>query len=429
MIAIGGKLVVGLVCMAMAFAAVQSEWLNRLPSKSFANCMLAATLLTRLTIFVLLYLVLGYEVPSDVPAAYYPEAKAALAGKLVYRDFFSTYAPLFPYICAIPVMLWNSTKSVVLFAILVEAIAIPLWLRVLAVEFSEQVVRIAAILYTFSPLLISTVAMAGQNHVWISPFLAVAIWFLQKKRDTLGGVAFGLCLVSTKFLAIIFLPVTFLFASRKTRFLSGFAVIVGTLYGALFIKGADILAPLKFQRSVGQESSGNLPYLASLFGVAATSPLYVVGGVLTVGAICSLLWIERARISRRLLISTGITLLFALVMLFSKKSFTPYWASCFFPLCAFWAYNVGKRLVALLGLLGWCVIATLEPTLYFRWIDGKPFQTVATLALGHAVVFLTCQLILFAFSIVIIAKALRDLREIVRIPARETTAPLLRHDA
>lgn len=402
-----GKLAMGVVLGAATLLALRSSRVAGLPFGSFSRLTLAASLILRLSVFVALYLALGYEVPSDVPTAYYPEAKAALAGELVYRDFFSTYAPLFPYVAAAAVAAWDSAKSLVLLAILLETLGLAIWLRVGGLAFPEGVVRRAGVLFAGSPLLVSTVAMAGQNHVWIGAFLATSVLLALRKHEIAAGVALGLGLLATKFLVIVFVPVVLLLSGRKRRFLGGFAGIVSAAYGTLALAGADILAPLTFQRSAGQESSGNLPYLLAPLGVSPLSSVYVLAALLVLGALCIAAWVRRRALSRGLLIATGVVLLFSIVLLLSKKSYTTYWASCFFPLCLWWAEWAGARSRAMAAFVGWEIVATLEPSLFFRWLSNGPLIGVVTLPPVQAVLYVCIQVAVIGFNVFLAAKCLR----------------------
>src|SRR2546428_2583767 len=110
------KTAIGIGCFLALLLFTRWQFLYRMPSAQFLRLSVSALFLTRALLFTLIYLVLQYEVPSDVGGAYYSEAKAALHGGLVYRDFHSTYAPLFPYLAAIAVKIWDSAKSIVLLA-------------------------------------------------------------------------------------------------------------------------------------------------------------------------------------------------------------------------------------------------------------------------------------------------------------------------
>jgi hypothetical protein len=414
-----GKFLVALACSLAIVLAVRSKTLRSLSFWSFSKLAWATLVLSRVAVFVLLYLMLGYDVPSDVSAAYYPEAKAALDGKLVYRDFFSTYAPLFPYICAIPVKIWDSTKSLVLFTILVEMVSLPLWVSVLRTEFAARVVRTALICYVLSPLLMSSVPITGQNHVWISPFIAGTALLLQKRHDLAAGVLLGLCLVSTKFIALIFLPILWILAQRRTHFLAAFAGVFGTVNAAFWVNGADILLPVKFQRSSGQESSGNLPYVLSLFGVPSDSFLYVIAAVVLLSVTCLWLLVYRARLTRDVLLGSGFVLLFVLVLLLSKKAYTTYWASLFVPLCIVWSGQFGSRFLPLLVFLGWGVTAALEPTLYFRWVYGRDLSAIGAY---RSTVFLACQAVLVGFNIAVLQSCVSAIRKGLLVAGRRCPA-------
>lgn len=399
MVVILVKVAIGLCCSLLAYLAIRSEALAKLPFRQFVFGATGATLLSRLLLFAMLYLVLGYSVPSDVPGAYYPEAKSALSGKLVYRDFWTTYSPFHPYIDAAAVALWDSTKSIVLLAILFEALAIPLWLRLGMLEFPEQVVRGAAILYVFSPLLLSTVAIAGQNHVWISPFLAAALYAKRKQRGLLAGILLGLSLLTVKFLVLIFVPVVFLYRKQYVTFLLGFAGIVGVIGAAFYANGANLLAPLYFQRAGGQESSGSLPYLMTLVGVPMTSPVYILMALVLAGGLCLFLWLYRDRLSGAALISAAPVCLFALVLLFSKKAFTTYWACCFMMLAWLISERLKTRPWILPAFLLWGTVAMVEPTLYFRWVLPRIIpEMIQSIPAYQSVLFLLAQGVLLAFS-------------------------------
>src|SRR5580704_6831385 len=91
--------------------------------------MVALQIVPALGLFVGLYILAHQEVPSDVPAYYMPAAHATLAGKLPFRDFTLSYAPLFPYVGGALVWMWNSSKIFALFSILVNSVSLVLWHR------------------------------------------------------------------------------------------------------------------------------------------------------------------------------------------------------------------------------------------------------------------------------------------------------------
>lgn len=403
-----GKLAIGILCFVAAFLANRSRWVSRMSAGQFSWAVTAAVLATRLAVFMVLFVILGYEVQSDIPAAYYPEAKKALLGQVVYRDFFSTYSPLFPYTSAVAVGLWDSMKSLVLLAIVFETIAVPIWMKVGALVVDESVLRSAAILYVFNPLLISTVAIAGQNHVWISPFLAGTFLLLLRNVNGRAGILYALGLLVSKFLAVIFLPVLFVFSRKRWRFVSGFALVTVAALAVMASVGANPLLPLAFQRSAGQESSGNIPYLLGFVDIPMTWFGYVLIAVCAEACICIYLWMRRTEWAPDQLLAAASVCVFVTVLLFSKKAYTTYWACCCFCLCLLWAKRFASTLKPALVL--WAAIAGIEPTLFFRWTDGA-LTGLARLSLPELILWISVQVVLIGFGLIAVSASLSELRE------------------
>src|SRR6185295_9541210 len=186
-----------------------------------------------------LYLILGYEVSSDVPAAYLPEARAALQGKLAYRDFFTTYSPLFPYVTAIPVFFWNSGKSIALFAIVIETIGFYYWSKAYRGLLDEQSFRAAVILYIFNPLYIGSVAIGGKNDVWMAAAFGLAVYLFRKQKDFAAGMALAWAFAAVKFAALLPLPAILAYSRRTWTSIAGFVVASGAVYGLFLLNGAN----------------------------------------------------------------------------------------------------------------------------------------------------------------------------------------------
>lgn len=379
---------------------------------TFTKIVTAGTLATRLSVFVIIFVVLGFQVQSDVPAAYYPEAKAALSGLVVYRDFFSTYSPLFAYVCAVPVWVWDSPKSIVLFAIVVESAALPVWLSVARSALPEELVRDVAWMYVFSPLMISTVAMAGQNHVWISPCLAASLWFLHRRRDTVAGLIFAFGIVATKFFALAFVPPLSVVGSIRRRFITVCALATSCVYGGFALVGAPVLVPILFQRDPGQMSSGNIPYLGSALSIPMDSIVYPIAAVAILAALGVAL-VRRSHSVNEPVAMTASVMVFATILLFSKKAYTTYWAACFFPLCYVVATVPLRRLTASLFML-WSTVATVEPSLYFRWLHQGTLHAMDGVGALRGTVFLGCEAVLILFNSLLLAYCIWQFRDMRR---------------
>ncbi len=87
------------------------------------------------------------------------------------------------------------------------------------------------------------------------------------------------------------------------------------------------------------------------------------------------------------------------LLLFSRKSYTTYYVMCFFPLCAVAAREGLTRFRAgLFGIFG--LVAMIESTLWFRWLNGQQFiasSAVAPVAHWKVTSFLLIDVLLIAF--------------------------------
>jgi hypothetical protein len=411
------KAILALGCSLAALIVWRARFGFQWSERSFDRLALAAMVLTRLAVFAGLYLILGYEVPSDVAAAYLPEARHALQGQLAYRDFFTTYAPLFPYVAAIPVFFWNSGKSIALLAIVLEAVGFPFWLKAYRGLIGEEPFRTAVVLYVFNPLFISTVAMGGQNHVWIASALGIAFFLLRKSQDIGAGLALAWAFVSVKFLVLLPLPAVFAYAKRTWAAVASFAAASGAVYGLFLLNGANVFIPIRFQRSQGQDSSANLPFLLSAFDIDKSSPLYI-GCAAAIGGVVCLLLLRRwmAGVERQDLaeMANWAILLFLIALLFSKKSYTYYLICVGFPLCVFAALRAQRRVWMYLAALFFAV-ASIEPSMWYRWVNINELSGIPRLLAAGRLspaqlgVFGFCEVFLVGSYVAIAALILRDL--------------------
>jgi hypothetical protein len=278
-----GKLAIGLGCAALSAALLLPGAWRRPAARRFDAFLLGLLALGRLGLFGLLYLVLDLDVGGDVPH-YHGQGRAALAGNLPYRDFPSSYAPLFPFVIGGIVSLWNSDRAIVLFAIAIELLSFPLWLAAARSRVPESVVRCAALLYATSPIPLLNVAMQGQNNVWHSALLAGSLCLLAR-RDRASGALAAVPLCASKLLAGLFAPVLWLFARERLVWLLGFAVPTALVYGAaLAAAGVSTLHPLRYEAV--RVTPGNVVFLATALGLDTAHPLVLaLSTLLTLAAL------------------------------------------------------------------------------------------------------------------------------------------------
>jgi F0F1-type ATP synthase assembly protein I len=368
--------------MALAGALVcvvlwRLPWVRRLSNGQFTAMTIGLLVGGRLGFYTLVYLVQGQPVPTDVPTYYYPEAVKTLSGLLPYRDFASSYAPLFDYLGAAMIYLWNDTRVYVLTAIAADVLAMPIWLAVGRRLFAENVVRTAAILYVTNVKALLSVC-TGQNQIWIALLLAAAWWLRLRGRPFWSGMMLGLGLSAVKVLVLILTPPVWLAGGRRLMWLVGFAAIPAVVYLGFIALGADVLLPLKNEG--GLVTCGNLPFLATLAG------LDPAGWIGAMGIACRLaIWAglylavwrrgldpksNDIDLSRMIHVLTLALLCF---MLLSKKAYTGYLVLGMFCMCL----TLADRPFSWRDMLIYClfmVATVMEPTLWDSWLPNQDLR-------------------------------------------------------
>ena len=407
---LAGKLCIGLACAAASGIALRWRGLDALSPHAFTRASLAFALATRVGLALALYAVLGLEVLGDVLGSYVPQGRALLEGRALYRDFSTNYGPLFPFLAGAILALWNAPVAFVAAAIALELAALALWIGAGRRLLDERSVRVGTALYLTSPIPLLNVAMNGGNQIWVAPFLALCAWLLAR-RDALAGCALAGAVVAVKLLAGVFAPVAWLFARGRTRFALGFAAPLAAAYGAAFAwAGTRAIDGLIYE--AGQITPGNLYFLLSALGVAIEDPALATasGAVLLAAGAALLVWLWRAGAPRELVqlpAAWGMALLTFLLL--SKKSYPTYLVLGFYPLClAFARARPGARDLLVFGVLG--IAATLEMSLWFRWLDTRDLALVwvdplpPPLERRGVLGFLACEVVLLASYVLVLAR-------------------------
>jgi uncharacterized protein YhhL (DUF1145 family) len=368
---IAGKVLLSFACAVFGVLLATHPRLLALSERRFRLAVYALWALTRVGIYVAAFLILRLEPQSDIVGAYMPQAQQAMQGLWVYRDFDSTYAPLFPYALAVVVeYVWYSSKMIVLLAVLAELVSLPFWMAALERLIPPRAVRQACLLYLASALPMFNVAFQGQNQVWASPFAAIALWLYSRESAASSGLALSVPLVVSKFLSLAIVPAFVPRKGRVSRFIAGFVVLQVIVFGFFVFHHVDVLVPIWDQRTM--RTPGNLPYLLCVAVPALTRelPTNVIDalGLLIVAALA--LWLVARRTAGPSSAAVwALNLLMLSVMLASRKAPPAFLVSCFFPVCAVVAREALTRLRALLfGVFG--LVATIEPSMWFRWVKG-----------------------------------------------------------
>lgn len=229
--------------------------------RSFRRRYLLAFSAVRVLLFTLVFLLLHIASRGDLPGIYIPEIQSHLLGRVPYRDYLSSYAPLFPYLYTPLYRLHPSPLTLIAFSIVAEIATAALFLRFTPRVLTERQTRVAALLCLANPISLQFVTIDGQNNVWIGLALAAALLWLSQRRDALSGAAVGVSIASIKFLPLLFTPVFPLALRRRApAWIAGCAAVVVAVYG--FFAGV-LHAPVlqAVQREGEIKSAGGLPFL------------------------------------------------------------------------------------------------------------------------------------------------------------------------
>jgi hypothetical protein len=408
------KTAVAVAVTCLAFPALRLAAPTR-SDAAFISRAVALQMFVALTLYLVIYVIGRQEVPSDVPAFYLPAARQVLAGYVPFRDFPLSYGPLFPYVGAALVRIWDSGKSFCLFAIVMNAIALVAWHRAALHATDPQTARQASILYATNGHL-AYQSLLGTNQVWICAGLAMSSWLLFRNRSLQSGFVQVVSAATTKFLALLFWPVLCMCAPVRLRWLMG-AFVLFAVYAAFAFAGGDILYPFRHEGEL--LTSGNLPYLLAplLQTVGLTSPLLLNGAALGILLIANLWFFTRvaqlAAMRRPTLVFAGLALLGSLFMLVSKKSYTGYAVFFMYPATLMLLSGLRRPRTSLYFLFVFNTLLVIEPTLWFRFGgNGRTLlEWIPELGLFPASAFLASEVALLGCYLFLVILSIRRVTE------------------
>jgi hypothetical protein len=348
---------------------LRSGALQRWDEGPFLRRMVALQVIPAATLFVGLYLVAHQEVTSDVPGYYLPAAHAALAGKLPFRDFMLSYAPLFPYFGAVLVWIWDSGKMFAVFSVVMNAVALILWHRMASLPLERQTARRSTLLFATSGHMLQQ-TLLGTNQTWIGAALAASALLIVADRPAASGLFQAVAATCTKILVLLFWPTLWICTRHRWRWLAAAVLPALAVYAAFAVAGGDILYPLRFEGAA--ITSGNLPYvLDPWLAAAGTAKKSVSDAVLLAALAVTTLWLFlRIRTltprQRSSALPVALALTGVVFLLVSKKSYTGYAAFIMYPVIV--ALELGLRsLRARVGfLLAFNALLSTEPSLWFH---------------------------------------------------------------
>jgi hypothetical protein len=320
-------------------------------------------ILLRIVPFIVVYILLGQKSDSDVPV-FYDAALHAMHGEVVYRDFWTPYSPLFPYMTTVLLRFWNSPNAIVLLMILVEGLTLWLTWRVYRTEIRDIFPRILTYLTLVGPLVLCV--LGGQEDIWMWLFGALSVLIWQRTRDSLWiGVVMALALIITKALPVLLvIPLLFL-VEKPVRYVIGMAITgLPALAILVALVGTKFLTPM---------SIAELPFAPNLWTVLSPligdfrgySKVLLWGGIVLTILITSLgAILLKQRLTYAKALPVLWTLCFCFMMFIHKNSFSNYAFIFLMPMLINAIDLRSRRQVAVLILFNALVV--IQPSYWWR---------------------------------------------------------------
>lgn len=184
----------------------------------------------------------------DLVAFFLPQAKAAAAGMLPYRDFASAHAPLFPFLLGLALRVAGEAGPLAVF-LAGDLIA---W-RALAAR--DRVLGAGPLggagwaYLAFPPVWYLTVRYA-QDEALSAAFAALALLAFERGRHGRAGLALaGGMLLTKPLFGLVVLPFVLAPGVRWRRALPAFLLPLALVYGVFLVLGAPVWEPFTLHRA------------------------------------------------------------------------------------------------------------------------------------------------------------------------------------
>jgi len=285
------SLVKTIIGLFLAFAVLLIWWQQRrilpiLDANERATRWLAFVAL-RLVPFAIIYLLLDQEPRSDVQF-FYERAVPAMQGQLVYRDFLSYHAPLFTYITAIPLFIWNNARVIILMMAVIEFVIANGTFRYMRSSMPDALLRF--VLYYLLPLPFVAMVLSSEEDVWMWGFgiltLALPTSLSERRYAFLTGLIWAVGMLTIKFMLVVLLIPLFFLIRKRFYYLLGLLVVgIPTVLIVYALMGDAFLMPIQHSSNAMAPNMVSVlrPILGSLFGQVSLTSLNWVGLVGTIG--------------------------------------------------------------------------------------------------------------------------------------------------
>jgi hypothetical protein len=329
------KLLVACNCLAGAAMLVATwRWCAEKPRR-ILRLSVAAIVATRgiaLAVWIFAPRLIG---TPDLMLYYLPQARKVLSGLVPGVDFPSSYSPLFTYLTAAPLLVWDHPASLVALILAFEALGlIGTWCGLGLGRAAPATQAIVAAAYALNPVFLWYTGVAAYQGAVIFGFFGAGLWLFH--RSWLSAGCFAAALPFTKLLAVLAWPTPTLRRKGTAAAVVCIAAASGVM-GLLYARGLDFISPLLVEAR--DTSNGNLwMLLGTLVGRPLNVPpwrwLSPISFTLVYGIALAVACRRRHAVTlvdgpRRAAALIGLTC--SLFLLLSKKSLPMYY-TMFLPL-------------------------------------------------------------------------------------------------
>lgn len=196
--------------------------------------------------WIVVFVVANQEPRGDIPF-FFGKAIHAKVGEMVYRDFWSYHAPLFPYIISIPLFIWHNAKAIVALMLLIETVILWFCYKVYKPKRTNALQLVA--LYWMLPATFAYMLIGGQEDVWFSGVALLMLYHIRKNPTDyeMGvGIIFAVAMITIKASFIIFLFPLLILVRNYMKILVVMSLIGGITVGILYFWIGDLfLMPIQ----------------------------------------------------------------------------------------------------------------------------------------------------------------------------------------
>ncbi len=381
-----------------------------LPRRTFDRLVTGAFIVSRWGLWLAIFVVAHLDAHGDV-TNYFDEGTYVLAGKLPYRDFLCSYAPLHAWLDASLMRVWYTPKVIIVFALFAECFLIPLWLRIARDFFSEAEVRMGALLYLTSALSVQFVTVDGQDNVVVALLFAVSLWMILRNRFVASGAAIGTGIAVFKFLPLLYLPAYLRALKKPWHWVAGIALPIALVYGGATAKGMNILAPVIRENF---RSANCVAYLVeALLGVELPNFVWnalLLAGLLLVLGITYAAMKDAPQPARMRILTLALAAVTLVILSLPKKSWPPYFMLALFPICLLIA-PLGRAWIAFFAAFQ--ILCVAIPSVWadiFNVADALPMHALLVAHNGVAILFYLGQVLLVAGYFIMLWIVLQQIR-------------------